>query len=212
MRDIPVFTTEYGVASLALREIPYRQEAYIAIQSSCQPKELLEECVGFCRACGAEKIYARGHEHLEHYPLHASVLKMRGVARADEEKIENLWPVTEETVSQWRAFMNDRLKNVDHAATLTAVDEKEILSCGGAYFVHRSGDLMGAGWVRDGKVLLIASAVPGAGGQVWHTLMSLYPEMPLELEVASTNTRAIRLYEKQGFLITEELYRWYKVF
>ena len=56
MRDIPVFTTEYGVASLVLREIPYRQEAYISIQSSLQPEELLAECVSFCRACGAEKV------------------------------------------------------------------------------------------------------------------------------------------------------------
>ena len=50
MRDIPVFTTQYGVASLVLREIPYRQEAYISIQSSLQPEQLLEECIGFCRA------------------------------------------------------------------------------------------------------------------------------------------------------------------
>ena len=95
MRDIPVFTTEYGVASLVLREIPYRQEAYICIQSSCQPGQLLAECIGFCRACGAEKIYARNHEILGKYPLHTSIIKMRGIAQVDEVKVENLWPVTE---------------------------------------------------------------------------------------------------------------------
>ena len=42
MRDFPMFTTEYGVASLVLREIPYREEAYITILSSEQPEELLE--------------------------------------------------------------------------------------------------------------------------------------------------------------------------
>ena len=212
MRDIPVFTTEYGVASLVLREIPYRQEAYISIQSSCQPKELLDECIGFCRACGAEKIYARNHEFLEKYPLHTAILKMRGIARVDECKVENLWPVTEETVSQWRQFMNERLKDVDNAATLDGTSEKEILERGGACFVHKNGELLGGGWLANGELLLIAAAVPGAGERVMHTLMSLQPDEPIELEVASTNTRAIRLYEKLGFVKASELRQWYKVF
>lgn len=212
MRDIPVFTTEYGVASLVLREIPYRQEAYISTQSSLQPDQLLEECIGFCRACGAERIYAKNHDCLTKYPVHNSIIKMRGVAQVDESKVENLWPVTEETVSQWRQFMNERLKDVDNAETLERQREKEILERGGAYFVHRNGELLGGGWLVDGELLLIAGAVPGAGERVMHTLMSLQPDAPIELEVASTNTRAIRLYEKLGFLQTEELSRWYKVF
>ena len=211
MRDIPVFTTEYGVASLVLREIPYRQEAYICIRSSCQPEELIAECIGFCRACGAEKVFARDHESLEKYPLYTAVLKMRGIARVDESKVENLWPVTEATVSQWRQFMNDRMKDVDNAGTLVSQGEKEILESGGAYFVHKNGELLGGGWLKEGELLLLA-AVPGAGERVMHTLMSLQPDEPIELEVASTNTKAIRLYEKLGFVKMEELRRWYKVF
>lgn len=211
MKDIPVFTTEYGVASLVLREIPYRQEAYVCIQSSCQPEELLSECVGFCRACGAEKIYARNHDFMEKYPIHTAIVKMRGIPQVDESKVEHLWPVTEETVSQWRQFMNERLKKVDNAGTLAKKDEKEILERGGAYFVHRNGELLGGGWLVDGQLLLIA-AVPGAGERVMHTLLLLQPDQPVELEVASTNYRAIRLYEKLGFVQTEELRRWHKIF
>lgn len=211
MRDIPVFTTEYGVASLVLREIPYRQEAYICILSSCQPEELLAECIGFCRACGAEKIYARNHEFLQKYPLHATIVKMRGIAQVDESKVEHLWPVTEETIRQWREFMNRRLRDVDCAGTLESQGEKEILESGGAYFVHKNGELLGGGWLENEELLLIA-AVPGAGERVMHTLISIQPGKPLELDVASTNTRAIRLYERLGFVQTQELRRWYKVF
>lgn len=211
MRDIPMFTTEYGVASLVLKEIPYRQEAYICILATEQPRELLDECISFCRACGAEKIFARNHEILEQYPLHTSIVKMRGIARVDESKVENLFPVTEQTVSGWREFMNHRLKDVDNAGTLVSQGEKEILESGGAYFVHKNDKLLGGGWVKDGKLLLLA-AVPGAGERVMHTLMSLQPDQPMELDVASTNSRAIRLYERLGFVKTEELRRWHKVF
>ena len=47
MKDIPFFPTQHGVAGLILREIPYRQEAYIRIQD-VQPGELsllLRECL-----------------------------------------------------------------------------------------------------------------------------------------------------------------------
>lgn len=211
MRNIPVFTTEYGVASLVLREIPYRQEAYICIQSSCQPEALLEECISFCRSCGAERIYARGHEILEQYPFHCSILKMRGIAQVDEHKVEKLWPVTAENISCWRQFLNDRLKSVDNAGTLEAQGEREILESGGAYFVHTDGSLLGAGWLQNGVLLLIA-AVPGAGERVLHTLLSVQQGETVQLDVASTNLRAIRLYERFGFIQTQELRRWYQIF
>ena len=44
-----------------------------------------------------------------------------------------------------------------------------------------------------------------------NTLMSLVEGAQLRLEVASTNERAIRLYEKLGFIKTGEISRWYRV-
>ena len=64
MKDIGIFPTRYGVASLILREIPYRQEAYIRVQD-VEPEDLsllLGECGDFCRACGAQKILWTGAE------------------------------------------------------------------------------------------------------------------------------------------------------
>lgn len=211
MKDFPMFTTEYGVASLILREIPYRSEAFILIQDSRQPKELLAECISFCRMCGAEKVYARGHEILERYPLHCIVFEMRGTARVDESKVENLWPVTEATAGQWRELINEKMRPVDNAATLVKKGEQEILDKGGAYFVHHSGELLGAGWLVDNELLLLASCKSGAGERICHTLFSLIPDQEVRLDVTSTNHRAIRLYEKLGFVKTAEHRRWYKV-
>lgn len=213
MRDFPIFTTDYGVSSLILREIPYRQEAYIHIQD-VQPDgfaDHLKECVSFCRMAGAERIFARGHEMLADYPQHMSVYEMRGTAWVDPEKLENLFPVTEETVGSWRGLMNERMRGVDNAATLTFFDEKKILRSGGAYFVHCRGELLGLGWMEDAKLLLVAAVKPGAGERVLHTLMSLVEGADMTIEVASTNERAIRLYEKLGFIKGKELFRWHDV-
>lgn len=211
MRDFPMFTTEYGVASLVLKEVPYRQEAYIIIQSALQPEELLRECISFCRMVGAEKVFARGHACMESYPLYCAVFEMRGSMEVDEEKTQNLWPVTKETVEVWRQFLNEKLRVIDNAGTLEAKDEQQILDSGGAYFVHRKGELLGAGWLAGEELKLIAAAEPGTGEWVFHSLLSVEPPEQLRLEVASTNERAIRFYEKMGMVKTAELRRWYQV-
>ena len=211
MRDFPVFTTEFGVASLILKEVPYRGEAYIVIQSALQPEELLKECVSFCRAVGAERIYVRGHEIAENYPLHVIIYEMRGQISVDEAQMEHLWPVTEATVGKWRQLMNERMKDVDNASTLEKKGEQEILSSGGAYFVHRAGELLGAGWVVEDELKLVAAYQKGIGESVMHTLLSAASCEQIRLQVASTNGRAIRLYERMGFVKTAELRRWYRV-
>ena len=209
MKDIPVFTTENGAASLILGEIPYRGQAYIRIQDSLEPESLLKECVSFCRMCGAERIYASGNPWLEALPLHCAVVEMRGQAAPDPEKTRCLWPVTRETASEFRKLYNARMAGVDNAGTLEAKDEVW-LSSGPAYFVHDGGKLLGIGILEDTCIRAVASAVPGAGEETLHTLFTLCPGELLRLEVASTNTRAIALYERAGFLKTGELSRWYR--
>lgn len=209
MKDIPVFTTENGAASLILGEIPYRGEAFVRIQDSLEPENLLKECVSFCRMCGAERVYASGHPWLEGLPLHCAVLRMRGEAKPDPGKVKCLWPVTGETVAEFRKLYNARMAGVDNAGTLEAKDE-EWLTSGSAYYVHDRGRLLGIGILENGCVRTIASTIPGGGEETLHTLFTLCPGEPLFLEVASTNTRAIRLYERAGFLKTGELSRWYR--
>ena len=213
MRDFPIFTTEYGVSSLVLREIPYKNVAYIRIRDVQDDffAQHLAECVAFCRMAGAERIFAAGNEKLEAYPLYTAVLEMRGQARPDPEKVRCLFPVTEATVSRWRSIYNERMTGVDNAGILESREEGQILQSGGAYFVHEDGRTLGIGWLEGSKLLAVAAVEPGAGERVMHTLMSLTDGESMTLEVASTNERAIRFYERMGLVITAELRRWYRV-
>ncbi len=213
MRDFPIFTTDYGVSSLVLKEIPYRSEAYIRILDVQEDgfAEHLAECVSFCRMCGAERVFAEGHHKLNSYPVYTAVNRMQGTVRSDPEQVASLFPVTEETVSRWRGIYNETMRGVDNAGTLEARDEKQILSSGGAYFVHEDGELLGIFWLEDNKLLAVAAVKRGAGLRVMHTMLSLTDGESVHLEVASTNERAIRLYEKMGFVATAQLKCWYCV-
>lgn len=212
MKDIPMFDTQTGVSTLILKEIPYKQIAYVKVQS-VQPgglEEHLRECVSFCRMCGAERIFASGHEGLEHWPLRCSVITMVLAISPSMEYGANLFPVTEETVSKWRTIYNERMSPVDNTATMTARDETEILS-GGAYFIHEDGELLGIGWVKGSELLCIASVKGGAGERVMKTLMTLSDSDRLTLDVASTNARALRLYERMGFVPVAQKAKWYQI-
>lgn len=212
MQDIPMFTTEYGVASLILKEIPYRQLAFIHIQD-VQPGQLKQhlcECIGFCRACGAEKILAKGPSGLTEYPLHSIVYKM-SMPLQQREPEAALWPVTPESVASWREIYNKAMRPFDNHATLTTREEAAILNSGGAYFVHQQERLLGIGWLEDAELLALVSVVPGMGETVAWTLLSAVQADQVTLEVVSNNTRAIRLYERMGFVKVQERTRWYRV-
>ena len=211
MKDFPVFTTENGVASIVLREIPYRGEAYITIRDSLQPDALLSECVDFCKMAGAERIYATGHSLLKKYPLHTTVVKMQQLRENIPQADVALFPVTEQTAEQWRGLYNARMQSVDNASTMTIDDMKKLLARGAGYFVHREGQLLGIGIAQGEKIEAVASCCPGAGEQVLLALCSALFSEKIVLEVATTNTRAVDLYHRLGFLETEELSQWYKI-
>ena len=211
MRDIPVFTTEFGVASIALKEVPYKGVAYITIQDSLQPDQLLGECIAFCKSVGAEEIYATGHGFLEKYPLRCAVWKMTALRDGIGETDAALFPVTEETLDNWRDLYNEKMQNVSHAATMTRADCEVLLKEGAGYFIHRSGELLGIGVVRSDTVVAVAAVKPGAGADVLRALCSIVSSEQVILEVASDNLPALRLYKRLGFIINSEISHWYAV-
>lgn len=212
MRDIPMFTTENGVGSLILKQIPYSGIAYVTIHDSLFPTEFLAECMEFCRAVGAERIYASGHSTLTSFPFYTSVIQMSASWDAIPEAEASLFPVTDKTIQRWREIYNDKMQMVDNAAYMTERDAEELLKRGDGYFVHKDGELLGIGIAAGDKVSCIASVKAGSGGEVLCSLKNALMCDKVILEVASTNLRAINLYERLGFIKSAEISKWYKIF
>lgn len=211
MQDFPMFTTEYGVASLFLREIPYRSRAHIKIHSSLEPEKLLAECVSFCRMCGAEWCDAAGDAYLEKYPLITAIWSMQCPRSAIGETDACLFPVTEQTVQKWLDIYNERMADVPNSAYMDSRDGRELLKSGDGYFVHRDGALLGIGKAAGDFIDTVIAVQPGAGETVVRALAGALNCETVRLWVASANTRAIRLYERMGFVKTAEISRWYRV-
>ena len=211
MKDIPVFDSEYGVASLFLREIPYTKKAHIKIQSSLEPEKLLEECISFCRMCGAEWIDASGDAYLEKYPLITALYVMQCPIDSIGDTDACLFPVTEETVSKWLDIYNQRMADVPNAAYMDAADGRELLKSGDGYFVHKDGVLLGIGKASGDFIDTVIATEKGAGQTVVQALGSVLSGETVRLMVAGANLRAMALYEKMGFVKAKELVRWYRV-
>lgn len=211
MQNIPMFTTELGVATLILKEIPYSQIAYIILRDTAEPEAFLQECVSFCRIVGAERIYATGHMFLEQYPFYTAIWEM---ARS-LENIPNtnacLMPVTEEKLEQWRKIYNQRMNDIPNAAYMSESDAKHMLQRGDGYFVHAEETLLGIGMVSGETIDAVISVVPGAGKDVLLALTHALFGDRVTLQVASENIRAVKLYEKLDFIKVSEVSRWYKI-
>lgn len=211
MRDFPVFSTYNGVASLTLSQIPYTAKAYIRIQNAMEPELLLSECLDFCRMAGAEFIYATGHAVCQKYPHYTDVIKMQADRLSLGETDAMLFPVTAETVSQWQKIYNDKVSRVPMGTWLDSRRMADILQDGSGYFVHQNGNLLGIGSAAGRQIHWVASVVPGAGRDVVCALTHALGDDTVFLEVASTNEKAIALYNALGFVPVDRIADWYWV-
>lgn len=211
MKDFPVFSTQYGVASLTLKQIPYTGRAYITIQDSADPDALLKHCCDFCQAVGAETVFASGHSCLESYPLHTKIVLMRCQRELLEDTDAALFPVQKKTLEQFRGIYNGAMKDIANAAYMTAADSEKVLTEGNGYFIHRDHELLGIGIAGGERINAIVSLVSGCGRDVLLALNRALSGDCAEVEVATANIRAVRFYEKLGFVRCREISRWYKI-
>ncbi len=204
-----MFTTENGIASLILREIPTKRTAYVRLQSTASPEEFLKECLEFCRAAGAEAIYATGDPILKKYPHYTTLCSMQGRVEDVGETEFALFPVTEKTWAEFCRIYNEKMAPVPTANTLRLMDRDQYEK--GAYFVHKEGLLQGIGIVSDNRILAIAACQKGAGRGVLAALCKALSGEEILLDVAENNAPAMNLYSQCGFLKTGELARWYEI-
>jgi len=207
-----VFTTENGVASLILQEIPKQGCAYIRLQSTLAPEKLLEECVNFCKMVGAEQIYAAGNDALESRPLHTALWEMACLKDSLGDTDAALWPVQAETLNKFRSLYNQKILNIPNAAWMTDREAQRILQAGEGYYVHKDEKLLGIGIVSGGEIRFVASVNRGAGAEVVKALAHAISEDRITLQVASKNEKAVSLYERLGFIKVKEISKWYRVF
>ena len=211
MKDFPFFTTENGIASVTLKEIPYTKTAYIKILDTLHPERLVEECVGFCKMAGAEEIFGSNHPILEQYPIHTQILQMSRLREGLPETDAALFPVTEQTLDSWREIYNDRMSDVPNFSYMSVSESKALLQRGNGYFVHRGEVLLGIGIASGEKIDVVISVQPGFGEDVLLALNHVLSGDRAVLEVASTNGKAIRLYERMGFMKNCEVSRWFRL-
>ncbi len=209
MRNIPNFTCEHGAAQLILESIPYTGIAYVLVQWAIPGglPGLLEDCRRFCSMVDAKRVLALadtfGPERASvKLPTVFRVLSLQCEKAALSEKAAALFPVTGELMDTYIHKYNEAMTGIDGARRLTGQDKDTLLRHGGCYFVHREGQLLGLGQVEGSKILSIAACAAGEGATVLATLAEVIWEDTIRLCVADTNVRAVRFYQKQGFITT----------
>lgn len=211
MRDIPVFTTEFGVASLVLKQIPYQKTAYIHVQAALDLPALMKECVGFCRAAGAETVYATGHSELASYPRSCKVISMQATRQDLPETDAVAVPVEESSLERWRQIYNDKMAQVEQAAYLDTLDARKIFLQEQGYFVRREEQEIGILVAAHDRLEAVASLVPGGGRDCVLALKNLLTQPLICLQVASTNIRALELYKSLGFSPSGKETVWHEI-
>ncbi len=209
MKDIPIFQSQHGVASLILRQIPYRQEAYVRFQAVERLEPLVKDCVSFCRACGAERIFGAEVEGLEHYPMETEIWVMERQRSALPQTQAVLQPVQDLDRAAWQEIYNRAMATVPHAALLPEWGQDR--SPENCFFIHRFGERLGIGATERNTILAVAALQKGCGADLVAALASSISAPTVRLEVASANQRAVRLYQRLGFAQTKLLDRWYEL-
>lgn len=212
MKDLPMFTTEFGVASLTLSNIPYTKAAYVQIQDSCEPVQLVKDCLDFSIAVGAESVYATGDKCLKSYPLHTSVLELECVKNNLPPTHAVLQELSEEDMERWRQIYLTRMKNVHNAAYISAADMKRYFEQNKCFFVILDSQEIGIGMVDDNEIRAVAGIVPKMGKDLVSALATQISGDPIKVTVSEQNKPAMHLYERLGFRCARIIANWYKIY
>lgn len=214
MKDIPVFTAANGIATLVLKEIPRCGRAYVLVRAVwTQAEALLEECRGFCRACGAEEIYASWDTETlpctHAYDLLEMTRPKAGLPPPDASvTVEELRP---DNGGAYLEIYNRCFHNQPGAASYGNRDLERLYGEELAYLGAVDGQYAAVAEISKDSLEGIA-VLPEAHGMGYPFALSVLSRIPspiLHLKVANTNERAIRLYTRLGFETRAVVRRWY---
>jgi len=211
MKNIPVFTTASGVASLTLSNIPYNKTAYIQIQDSMDPESLLQECRDFCIAVGAESVMASGHPYLEKHPLYTKVLMLKQSKNKLPASNAVLVKVSEIDSARWREIYLERMQHVPNARYISNADMRAYVNQEQCFFVRLAEKEIGIGMLRDDEIVVIAGLLPGMGREILIALADRVNAVNVKVTVSDQNKPAIKLYERLGFQLENVVSKWYKI-
>jgi RimJ/RimL family protein N-acetyltransferase len=156
-------------------------------------------------------VFATGHPYLENYPLHTKIIRMA----CDRESLGDtdgaLFPVQDHTAEEFQSIYNRKVSHIPNAAWMDSADQKEMLRTGEGYFVHRGDTLLGIGRVLGGELRFLAALQRGAGADMIRALAHAASQDRITVEVAAANEKAVKLYEKLGFIPVAELSSWYRL-
>lgn len=215
MKNIPLFTSSYGLATLILREIPWSGNAYVLVRSvwNDQAAELLEECRGFCRAVGARSVFAVWEgQTLPGKPAYEMLRMVRPKSGLPETALE-VEPLNRENAGAYLEIYNSCFLSVPGAASYDEASLEPLYGEDLAWLAKKDGQYAGVAEIsRKGlEGIAVLPRFRGLGYELALAVLPMVPSAQLRLKVASTNTRAIELYQRLGFQVEEVLNRWYEI-
>lgn len=201
MRDIPCFSCGDGVATLLLGQVAVSRRAFVMIQAVfTTTQQLLEVCVGFCRAVGAQEVYALGAEALAPYPVYARLMEREAVKDALPRVTARVRHTQEEG---WLEHYRRSFARVPAAKAFSSVPE-------GACFVYDGQTQIGLGLLQEGVLAAVASLSPHRGADcVCALAQELGPR--ITLQCAMENAPAMALYDRLGFSRGPIRETWHRV-
>lgn len=217
MNNIPMFTSAYGIATLILREIPWSGSAYVLVRSvwNDQAAALLAECRDFCRAVGAEAVFAAWDT--EELPAEHA-WDMVYMTRPKDGLPEPVKPVELEALSRENAevyleIYNRCFLSVPAAASYNRSSLEPLYGEDLAWLAKVAGQYAGVAEIsKEGlEGIAVLPEYCGLGHDLALSVLPMVPSKILRLKVASTNTRAISLYERLGFQADGVEKRWWKL-
>ena len=217
MKNIPMFTSSYGVATLILREIGWSGHAYVLVRSvwNGRTAQLLEECRGFCRAVGAEEIYASWDTNelpAEHAYDMISMIRPKADLPEPAQPVD-LEQVTPETAEEYLRIYNRCFRDVPGAASYDRKSLEPLYGEDLAWLARVDGQFAGVAEIsKEGlEGIAVLPEFRGLGRELALSVLPMVPSPTLRLKVASTNHRAMALYDHLGFVREKLERRWYQL-